>query len=205
MRVNTKKLQRAIDRVPGKVTKNIRKAFLQHGEVFRSAMVRKRFTGGRNRLKTRTGKLQRSVRSNVRGRKLDDLRLLVSVGGGVASKYAGIQEFGGTVHGNPWLTIPLSDNLTAAGVPRFKSAAALRGSGKTFLAKMPSGKLLIGQRFGRGGKSVRWLWVLKRFVVLKPRLGFFKMWSSRAMRADRNARINKAVRKALVDSVSKKS
>lgn len=196
LRINQKRLDKALKLVPQLLAKELRKAFIQHGLVFYAAMHRRRpFKHG-------TGKLLRSIRSSTQGSTINTLRMVTTIGGGVASRYAGIQEFGGTIKGKPWLTIPLPDNLTAAGVPRFKSARALMGSEtiKTFLALMPSGKLLIGRKMA--DKSVRWLWVLKHSVKLKPRLGFFKTWLSRPMRRDRAVRFNKAIVRALKQGTS---
>lgn len=204
LRMNTARLQEAVNRVPVKLTKELRKAFRQHGEVFRTTMIRRQFSGGGGISSSSRGNLKRSLRSNVTGRKLSDLRLLITIGGGIASKYTLIQEEGGTIVGKPWLTIPLAGNLTAAGIPRFKSARALQSNPemKTFLATMPSGKMLIGQRVGRGGKQTRWLWVLLRSVTLKPRLGYYKLWNAPTMQKDRQKRFTKAVRVALESSTS---
>jgi hypothetical protein len=199
LRFDTRRLRRAVNKVPKELTRRLTKAFLQHGEFFKAEMIKsKPFKGG-------TGTLLRSIRSRTTGKTINNLKLRVTIGGGVASKYVGIQETGGTIFGRPWLTVPLPDNKTAAGNVRFKSARALQNSTsvKTFLAKMPSGKLLIGRTVGRGrNKRVQWLWVLKRSVRLKPRLGYFKMWKSRPLKRDRVQRFRKAVRLALASSTT---
>lgn len=187
---DTRRFQTAMKRFPSRLSKEMGIALNQHGFAFKAAMAR------RKPFRTGTGNLLRSQGHEVFGNSIKDLRLRLFIGGGVAGRYARIQELGGVVRGKPWLTIPLPDNLTAAGIPRFKSAKALQGTGRTFLTKSKAGNLIIGMR-PEGGGNVRWLWILKRSVKLKPRLGFVDTFNSKVMRADRVKRFRAALKRTI--------
>jgi len=96
-------------------------------------------------LKSRSGRLRGSLQSFVSGSKLDDLKLRLQGGEGVA--YAHKQERGGVIKpkNGKYLTIPTRANLSAAGVSRFPSARALIAAnpGKTFFRRTDEGKLLL--------------------------------------------------------------
>lgn len=204
LKVDTAGLERAMRAAPKVITAEVEKALRQHGEVFRREMIETRFDapgdiGPASRLTSRTGALAGTIGYVVRGRgDLRTMRLVVFVGGGPARRYAGIQEYGGVVRGRPWLTVPLPDNLTASGIPRYKSAAALRDDPNfdTFLHRSKRGTLVIGWR--KPGARVQWLWVLRRSVKLKPRLGFATTFGNEKMAADRISRVNRAIGRALL-------
>lgn len=196
--VDSRRVRRLMDRAPKELARAVGGAMDDHAFAFRSYFIRQRFAGRPTGLTTRTGTLQRTVGHRIRyANTLRGLRLGIFVGGGRA-RYAGIQQYGGVVRGNPWLTVPLSDNKTPSGDTRFKSARRLRDSqpGKTFLVRTTRGKLLIGYRPARS-RGVLWLWVLKRAVRLKPRLGFFETFVRRPMVQDRRRRFALALRIAL--------
>lgn len=195
--VDTRRLRLAMRRAPGRLAAEMRKSFDQHGFIF-EGHVRSTLFGGDPGLTGHTGKLARSVgHTRPEGGKLGDLRMRVFVGGGVAP-YARIQEFGGVVRPkrSKYLTVPLPDNLTAGGVARYKSARDLFGSRPkdTFIARSRAGNLVIGLR---EGDDVKWLWLLRKSVRLKPRFGFRKAFRSSAMQRDRTTRFDAAVRRAL--------
>ncbi len=136
--------------------------------------------GNRSRdfLFARTGALAGSFAHEVvRGSDPLDIRL-VSFSAGVP--YARIQEGGGVI--TPvraqYLTIPLPDNLTAAGVVRFPSARGLfenrSADRRPFFATSRAGNLVIG--LSERGRDTKFLFLLKKRVEIPPRLGFEKTW-----------------------------
>ena len=203
--MDTRSLATAISRVPQRLEREVKFAMQGHGAYFIKQMG-KRFGAQlqdgknptRNRLASRTGALRRSMRSRVvRRGGVDGVKLIATVGNARTASYVHTQEDGATIRGNPMLTIPLPDNLTAAGRVRFPSARALMGdpSTKTFIAKSKRGNLIIFRKMSDG--SLRALWVLKRSVTIKPRLGFVKTWTSKRVATDRHKRLENAVASAL--------
>lgn len=181
----------------------------------------KRTSNSDDHLQARTGNLRRSLGYEVSGSKLSDLRLAVYSAG---TKYANIQENGGTVtpKRGKYLTIPLRDNLTPAGVPRYPSARDLRAQlggvkgikrgprgskdklagARTFILKSRSGKLFIVLQKGKG--KPQFLWVLVKKATIPPRFGFRKTWNAQAKLRDElfvramNEAVDAAVRKARI-------
>lgn len=113
--------------------------------------------------------------------------------------YAAIQEFGGTVHGRPWLAIPLNYRgnpvLTSAGVTKTRARDLRRNPGAlgfiaTFVAKgvifgvKPGGAVSIRSSSRRGysptpklkGGGIVPLYVLKSSVTIKPKRYIFGTW-----------------------------
>lgn len=152
-------------------------------------------------LQSRTGNLRRSLGFQVSGSRLDDLRLAVFSAG---TKYANLQENGGTIRPKrgDYLTIPIADNLTPSGVPRYPSAKDLRqqlnqvgparpakrgrkdklAGARTFVLKAKTGKLYIILRQSNGKSQL--LWALVKSVKVPPRFGFRRTWNKQApMRA----------------------
>lgn len=124
-----------------------------------------------NKLNSRTGELSRSIRTEINGNNLNDLNGRVYT----VSPYAKIHELGGTVNaknkylgvpGGPYLNIPLRNNLTAAGVMK-KSAREVFFEGG-FIVKSKMGNWLVMDVAGIP------MFVLKRSVYIKPRLGMVK-------------------------------
>jgi len=125
------------------------------------------------RLKSRTGMLRRSLRTNVTGTSLKNLSASfysVSKVAGKTIAYAPIQEVGGTVKainkytgvpGGPYLNIPTSSNQTAAGVMR-KSAKMIFDEGG-YIQKSKKGNwgVFLGSKM---------MFVLKKKVHIPPRL-----------------------------------
>jgi len=129
-----------------------------------------------DKLNSRTGDLSRSIRTALTGTELSTLSGRVYT----VSPYAPIHEFGGTVKakdkykrvpGGPYLNIPLSDNKTAAGVMR-KSAGEVFSEGG-FIIKSKQGNWLVMDVAGVP------MFVLKRQVYIKPRLGMDKATQDR--------------------------
>lgn len=79
-----------------------------------------------------------------------------------ALKYAAVHEFGGTITGRPWLTIPLKAALTARGVAR----GTARSFANTFFDRSAAGNIILFQK--RGHDRVP-LFVLKHRVTIRAR------------------------------------
>jgi phage gpG-like protein len=218
LRVNAEGTKRALRRAGERFVAEVERGMRQSGEEFIREMQTTRFRGYSGEkgdlLQSRTGSLAGSFSYDVR-----NLRLVLFSQG---LKYARLQELGGTIRPKPpkrFLTIPGPDNLTAAGVARFPSAAALRSvTGATFVFRTPKGDLWIGarprdfesahyasgtpnQRLPRDAKrghsadSLRFLWRLVPSVTIPPRLGMVATF--RRLRTKRAARLREAVRAAL--------
>jgi len=196
--VKAESASRTLVRLPPAIYARMRKAFERHGQEFdREMQLRLRKGGGGPQ--RRTGRLARSIGYRVSGEGLSDLTLHTYSAG---VNYAGLQERGGTVRPKPprrFLTIPMPDNLTAAGVPRFGSAAELRGSGKTFVFRNAEGKLFIGYRPSAKAK-LRVLWRLVPSATIPPRLGFVDTWTK--LEGNRAKRNLDAVEAAAKDAVA---
>lgn len=107
-------------------------------------------------------------RVDVRG---DEARLTFGPG---SVPYAAIHEYGGTVRGNPNLTIPLDEAKMASGAARYSarrviSDPSVGGFAGTFFRKTRSGNvILFGNPGGRRARPVP-LFVLKDSVRIPPR------------------------------------
>ena len=144
-----------------------------------------------SRLVSRTGALERSIAYKVNG---PELKVYA---GGYGIPYARIQEFGGTITGRPWLTVPLPANYTSACNVRYPSARQLQITGATFVRK--KGRRLIIYLKKTDG-NVEALWELRRQVKIPKRLGFLRTWQSRGMRNVMRKRLTQAFGKALRDA-----
>lgn len=202
--VNVRTVNEALRRLPDRMNVRARDALRNAGIGFVREMEQ-RFGPGDEQLRVRTGFLRRSIGYQVTGDRFDNLSVRVFTAG---VRYANLQEYGGTIRPKPprkFLTIPLADNLTGAGVARYPSAAALRDEqpGRTFIIKNKRGQLLIGYREGEPTRErffvnrkahrdadsprapkqrgkVKWLWVLVPEVTVPPRLQFRSTWEKLA-------------------------
>ncbi len=140
------------------------------GSVLRvDKKVKANFGTGPNQLKSRTGALRRSL--TVTLNKSDDLQ---KIGGGISTNsiYAPIQENGGVVEaknkylnvpGGPYLNIPLSANMTLAGVMRHSARDVFNSGG--YISRSRKGNWLV---FSGAGVP---MFVLKKSVTIPARLG----------------------------------
>lgn len=196
IKVDEEKLARSMKRAPRRLAREMSTAFDRHGFAFTS-FARKELFNGRPGLIGRRGQLARSIgHDSTRADTLNRVRTRVFAGGKIAP-YARIQEEGGTVKPTRarFLTIPLPDNLTAGGVPRYKSARALFDDpSKDVFTLWANGRGVIGLR-ERG--MIKWLWVLKKSVYIPPRFGFVRAFNSDEMRRDRQRRFDRAIRNAM--------
>ncbi|OED38942.1 hypothetical protein AB834_00470 [PVC group bacterium (ex Bugula neritina AB1)] len=115
-----------------------------------------------------------------------------------------ILEKGGVIRGNQYLTIPLESSKTKSGatkarfrVPRGKSARDLKGD--FIVHKSSKGNLLLSKIKGKKKKKIEPVFVLKRRVVHRPRLGFFKTFM------DHKPRIVSIMEKTLQKSIKELS
>lgn len=212
-RVDIGKLVGVLKKLPSAIDVEMRKAFNQHGLNFRASMIRDRFTGfttsapregGRNQ--NRTGTLRRSFGSEVVGGLGKGTPLTLAVfSSGV--KYARIQEYGGEVRpkSSKYLTVPLPDAMTRSGVVRASARQLFQQypDQMSVIRSPKSGQLFIVSDGKPGAKNPRgknaetqWLFVLKKSVELKPRLGFRDQWASPKMRQDRANLFNAAIDRA---------
>lgn len=203
--IDTKALEKALAQVPKKLHDELEGAFNRSLVEFTAAMD-ERFQGASGPpwwdnkgedIVSRTGNLARSLGFQVdRGGNLSQLRG-VSFVGDSRTPYAATQEYGATITGSPWLTIPMPDNYTASGVPRYQSAAALRDdpSVRTWVQRSASGALIIRAQF-EGDEDIKNLWLLKRQVTIPPRLRFAKTFEGQRKRQIFN--VNRAVDRALI-------
>ena len=139
------KLRFALKVCPVALAEEWTKGFSVCGREFNRRMVREQLTGPRpSNLGVRSGALRRSfVEPMVSGSKVENLRAVL----GSTSKYAEIHERGGTVRGNPWLTIPVGPALHGSGVPRYPTARDAPGL-RMILRK--NGSPLLVKSVGKG-------------------------------------------------------
>lgn len=200
-RVKDKRVQRMLRDTPESLERWLRKAFHQHGEVYRREMGKRfgaKLSNGRNptqnRLASRTGRLHSTIGYTVSGRDLRSLKLTYHIGSRDTIKYAVTQEEGRVIMGRPWLAVPLPAALTPTGRPRIESPGLVRGQPGWFLTKTEKGTLLIGKK---NGDSVEWWWVLKPRVEIPARLGFERTVRGTRLNKDRLTRLRNAITRAV--------
>lgn len=154
-------VKRALDRAGAAHTRTMTRRFVPYGSG--------------DPIQTRSGALRRSFGWETRGTGLDTELAMFSAG----LPYARMQEYGGTIRpkNKRYLTIPLPDALTPAGIMKGGARLVSKGSkyttadgDPTFIFRSKAGKLLIGSRAKNGATKL--LYVLRPSVTLKPRLGF---------------------------------
>ena len=200
--IGAQKLQAAMQAAPERLARGIKLALNNAGSRWQGEMT----TRTRTVLKRRTGRLAGSITHKVSGSDLKSLELRAAT----TSPYAKVHEHGTkgkggklpdiTAKNGKYLTIPIRDNLTGGGDVRFKSAAALRATGKTFVLRTsdgPNGRAYIVLK---QGDDLKFLWMLKRSVSIPARLGFFATW--RAGAKDRRKDLEKVVNIVLTGKVA---
>lgn len=210
-RIDIAGVKRMLARFPSALDTELRKGLKEHGLFFTQRMKREQFTGysgfsnSGSRLQARTGKLRNSFGSEVRGEIGTSIPLTLAVFSQGAI-YSRLQEYGGTVKPKraKYLTQPLPDNQTTAGVTRYGSARELfeRYPDQVRVMKARSGRLFIVSEGKPGAKTKKknpdllWLFILRKSVKVPPRLGFRATWSDSTSAADRVQRLNDAVKRA---------
>ena len=184
LEMDSEKLRQAFDKVPRLLNVSVKEGLRKIGMDFENAM-QERFRGQlsgpwkRNRgdtLANRQGSLRRSIRTPVTGSTLSNMRLRATVGDAISAPYARIQEEGGTVRpkkAGGFLTVPMPDNLTPTG--RTKTQRP-RSDPSIFVTRVKGNAYLV--RKSAGGEGLEFLFLLKKQVKIKPRLGFKETWFS---------------------------
>ena len=115
------------------------------------------------RMRTRTGALRGSIRAGFVKVDADGIAVSIRAGAGAKNiKYARVQELGDTIHGNPYLRIPLPPALTGSGVDRYPGKLRTEAPGVFRVLKAKNGKLFLVHN------ETNKLWyVLKRSVTIK--------------------------------------
>jgi hypothetical protein len=180
---NSAEFSRKLNSLDGEIYRASRKEIVDLQETWVANMKTGHFSGyypGETlgtKLRARSGHLRSSVGGRVTGSKLSTLKAVMRVGGGRAG-YARIQEKGGVVRPKKkrYLTVPLPAALRGK-TGTLRPKAKIRkvgdryetGFGPTFIITGPSGHLIIMVRKENG--TMVPLYVLKRSVKIKPRLG----------------------------------
>ena len=195
---NGKEFKAHMDKLGMKVFRYVRASYAKMGRTWvKTVKLRASaaYTSNRNttppysgptsnaRLQRRTGGLANSIKSEVKGDRVGNLRLILEAGGatggrwGGAGGYAHTQEYGGTIKGKPWLLIPLDEALTPKGrvrkeaqIIRRNKRYTTRGFGPTFIRDSVIFAQKQGAFNGVAGR-VRPLYLLRRQVKIPPRLG----------------------------------
>lgn len=200
---NTKAMEKAMKAVPKLTRRSLVFRLGNIGDEFERRMDKKftatlsgefRSNNTKTKLANRTGTLRATMAHKVRddGK---DLTLRNTIGNAATAHYVHIQEEGGIIKPKraKALTIPLPDNMTAAGRPRFKKASEVEG---LFLLKTNGKAFLV--RKAPSGEGLEFLWMLKKSVKIPARLGFVRTWRTKSMQKFARDELNAGVRKALV-------
>jgi|GEM_PF-663034 len=178
-------VQSLINRIPAELFDEARDAFAD-AVLKAQEKTSRNLQGGP--LFTRTGLLASSINAAVSDRRgtLKTLKASVFSSFMVGSQevpYAKIHEVGGTitaknkylkVPGGPYLNIPLPPNKTPAGVMRMTPAMVFRYGG--FIIKSRKQNYIVMMPENRASRTVKSIpmFVLKKSVNIKPRLGMRK-------------------------------
>ena len=174
----TTRLAGILGKMPTVVERRMFNALRQVGDAHLAEMRLRLRADSASGIRTRSGALRQSFGKRIeRTGETSGLRMFLFSAG---VPYAEIHEFGGTITPKnvTFLTIPLEDNLTPAGVPRFPSAKALRDdpAHKTFVFKGPrTGNLFIVEK---QGDDLKFLWRLARMATIPARLGWRATWKA---------------------------
>jgi len=148
--------------------KGLEKGLDAFHELFQDTRLR-----GRPGLRVRTGNLLQSFHHRVTGSTLDTITGRY----GTNSSYAAKHEFGGKITPKKakFLTIPLDDNKTAAGVARMDASTVIDTFAyHAFLpAANPPNLVLVA---GQDEASAKPMFVLVKSVTIPKRLHLFKTW-----------------------------
>ncbi len=167
-------LGKSIETSPERVSDVLRKHLEEFLNEIAKAMAERHGTpypGGttENSLSARSGFAKQQILGSVKvtGEQLATIQ--GTIGGGKAY-YLKTHEYGATITPKKakYLTIPLPAALNSNGTPKKKSA---RDWINTFVATSKKGNLII---FQKTGSKIVPLYVLKKSVTIKPRLGMRK-------------------------------
>lgn len=189
------KLLEALAKDPRRLAVEVRKQFVLIGNhLMKEASTGwPKFTDGPKprsaKIASRKGKLQQSIKGFARGRKLDDLAVVLKAGG-VLAPYAAVQEFGTVGAGGKLpdirskksggkLTIPLTPVLTPTGNTKMAFKLKVIGtrprSGKPMWGTSRGPTFIAGNAIMQSSVSGRMkpypIYALKDRVAIPPRLG----------------------------------
>lgn len=189
----------AMQKMPDQLAANLQKHLGDYGRWFATNRMPRQVNSA---MRGSRGRLAGSFRSRISGKKINTIRMRVFT----ASKYAAIQEFGGTIRpkNRQWLTIPMPAVLTKTGRARGSAGDYYDEPGHTWVQRDPDdGQLYIWRQSeakGRGkvlAYKIEKLFRLVKSVTLKPRLGFRKTFEDE--RPGYLQALEKATRESLMD------
>lgn len=223
IRVHSRGVERRMRQLGGRYQRAVESRLKAFGRSFTSRMTLRARGNEGSGLHIRTGALARSFRSRVQS----SGRVVRLVAFSTGIPYVNLQEFGtdglpgGVLRPKPprrFLTIPIADNLTKAGVARFSSAKAFmeQFGGARFkqgragveatrvaasIQARATGEHAFVWTSGRGQKFIvlqrlgelLFLWRLVPFVRIKGRLGWHNTW--RSMRTQLGIQVRDAIRR----------
>jgi hypothetical protein len=198
--VKDRGLRRLLQRFPKEVPELLRLA-LNRAAIFFNKMFKRRRLRGRPGLNKRTSALVRSFVAKItpRGGRITGMKGMVES----SSKYGPIQEFGGVIKAKGGaLAVPISpeyggEALTPAGVLKSKYVGPLRRVPNLVMIPREGRPPILFEKRGKKGGLVP-LFVLKKSVRIKRRLGFFatfKRWY-RKPASEWRVYLNNAIAKA---------
>lgn len=171
VKFDSKKLETALQIMPGKIFTALKGAFREVGDTFLATMVNERLSGhSATSLGVRTGDLRRSFKKAVSGDNINDLTMFVFT----TSKYAQIHETGGTIYpkNTKYLAIPLTAAMTSSGVSRYKSP---RDIALVYGGRSKAGNIIL-RTPGMKGKAGIPMFVLVKSVTIPARLNMMATW-----------------------------
>lgn len=187
--VDSSALRKRIGRLPEGFHGAIKKSLSLSLGKFRGDYSARRLTThspGKS-VQQRTGTLGRALSQEVTGDRLDRLRGRIyfdathitvgTIGGSPNTTYAHTLEFGATIVPKraKWLTIPVGEGLTPAGVARYRSIA---DAPEGFFFR-PDEDTLEGLFYVREvGTRLEFLYSLRKKVTIKPTLHLIDDWKA---------------------------
>ena len=160
-----------LDIEPAVVANRMKARMHRFGLDYRSSLISSRLSGGSG-LNRRTGVLARVASWDVTTEDAPVGTVMTVKAVGPATKYAPLQENGGTVRpvNAKWLWIPLPKNQTAKGVERLSPREAIEQGG--FIRNgVFFGKAQTAKDARRAGERLVPLFALKKSVTIQGKLG----------------------------------
>ena len=176
-RIDTRKVGRTMRRYPAEYAAEARRAFIRAGarwerDVKDSFQPYKKGRSPRGGIQSRSGQLRRTIRYKAGPATSNPGSVSVLlIAGDARTPYARTQEFGAEIEPvrGQYLTVPLDDALTPAGVVSGKALLRRIGNryftdyGPTFIYESAAGNKIIAVKHGGGILN---LYVLKRSVTI---------------------------------------
>lgn len=187
--------EKKLKKIPSLLVKNARTEINNSMRDFQIEM-QNRMRAGDGGLSRRNGALARSFHVvPATGNDLFQLEATATIGG-ASAPYAVIQEFGGTVRPTrgQFLAVPILGALTKAGRLKQSMVGFLGQIPNVFIATSKvSGKATAFQRVSK--RRAVPIATLRRYVTMRPRLGFFDTWNK--LKFKREVRMRSAFSRAL--------